>query len=148
MGNFDSRWNQQEIDILKILWPSSSQDAILAAFPGRTWKAIAHQAYYQGWYRVPGSSKHTPRRSWEEDEDTIARQLYEAGTPISEIATKMNRSETAIIQRAWEKGWRRQTDSGYLQKIEQNPEVSKRVSSGTTIGGRSRNVLGHCMNWE
>jgi len=52
-----------------MLWPNASQDTIIAAFPGRTWKAIAHQAYNQGWRRTPNLCNQTPRRRWEPDEE-------------------------------------------------------------------------------
>jgi DNA invertase Pin-like site-specific DNA recombinase len=148
IGNLESRWNQQDKDLLKMLWPSSSRDTIFAAFPVRTWKALAHQAYKQGWHRPSGSSKHTSRRSWEPDEEEKARQLFESGTPISDIASNIGRSYTAVLQRSWGKGWQRphsgqRTAVAELLKTNQNPEVSKGISSGTTNGGRSILIMIH-----
>jgi DNA invertase Pin-like site-specific DNA recombinase len=141
IGNLESRWNQQERDLLKMLWPSSSLDAVLAAFPGRTRKSIAHQAYKQGWHRARGSSKHTPRRQWASNEDDKAKRLYEAGTPITDIASNVGRSYTAVLQRSWAKGWQRPNSDQRMTVAEssntnQNPEVSKRVSSGSVFGGQ------------
>jgi hypothetical protein len=135
-GNRESHWTREELDILEKVWSNAPQNAILAELPGRTWKAISHQAYKQRWHRDHGSSNHTPRRSWESDENDRVRQLYEVGIPISEIVSRTHRSYTAIQQRAWEKGWKRPDDSGDLQKIKQNPEVSKRITSGIVFGGQ------------
>ncbi len=140
-GNLESWWNQQEKDLLKILWPSSSREAIVAALPSRTWKAIAHQAYNQGWLRTPKSCNQTPRRRWEPDEECEVKQSYEAGTPVTDIATSVGRSYTAVQQRAWEKKWQRplsiqRTVSGNNQ----NPEVSKRITSGLVFGGQVTTV--------
>ncbi|MFC1979896.1 hypothetical protein ACFLVS_03420 [Chloroflexota bacterium] len=106
-GNSESRWKTEEFDILKKLWPNCSREMILANLPGRTWKAIAHQAYNLGLLRVPELSNHTPRRRWKPNEEDKVKQLYEACTPITEIATSVDRSQTAILQRAWEKKWQR-----------------------------------------
>ncbi len=134
-GNPESRWIEQEKDLLKMLWPDASQDMIIAAFPGRTWKAIAHQAYNQGWRRIPNSCNQTPRRRWESDEEHKAKQLYETGTPTPDIASKLGRSCSAVLQRAWEKRWPR-------PNANQKPTVPNRVSSGLVFGGQVRYARG------
>lgn len=144
--NLESLWKTEEFDILKKLWPNSSRETILAKLPGRTWKAIAHQAYNLGLRRSPELSNHTPRRRWEPNEEDKAKQLYEAGTPITDIASNIGRSYTAVLQRFWEKGWKRPHSGQRIAVTEfsgtnQNPEVSKGISSGTTIGGRVTSQL-------
>jgi len=140
-GNHESRWKIEEFDILKKLWPNSSRETMLEKLPGRTWKAITHQAYNLGLRRSPQLSNHTPRRRWESNEDDRARQLYEAGTPITDIASKVGRSYTAVLQRSWEKGWRRplsgqRVDVTKLSSTNQNPTVPKRITSGLLFGGQ------------
>jgi len=141
-GNPESRWNKEEIGILIKLWAKSSQEDILAKLPGRTWKAIAHQAYNLGLRRSPELSNHTPRRRWEPTEEHEVKKNYEAGSPIADIALSVSRSQTAVLQRAWEKGWQRpNTDrretSIEFQSIKQNPKVTNGISSGLVFGGRS-----------
>ena len=77
-----------------------SSITILALFP-LTWKAITHQANKQGWKKAPTPSNHTPRRRWEPVEERKANQLYEAGSPVLDIAYVLGRSYSAILQRAW-----------------------------------------------
>ncbi len=118
----------------------------MAKLPERTWKAVAHQAYNLGLRRAPESSNHTPRRRWGPNEEDKARQLYEAGTPITDIASNVGRSYTAVLQRSWEKGWQRPDSDqrmavSELSGTNQNPEVSKRITSGTITGGRSGSLL-------
>ena len=142
-GNSVSLWTVQEKDILKMLWESASQDTIKAALPERTWKSIAHQAYNLGLRRTPESSNHTSRRRWEASEEHEVKKNYEAGSPIADVAASFSRSQTAVLQRAWEKSWRRpNTDrretSTESQSIKQNPKVTNGISSGLLFGGQVR----------
>jgi hypothetical protein len=45
------------------------------------------------------------RRRWTEQEETQVQSLLNVGTPFSEIAFKLNRSQEAIMQRATSKEW-------------------------------------------
>jgi len=142
-GNSVSLWTVQEKDLLKTLWPSASQETIRAALPERTWKSIAHQAYNLGLRRSPELSNHTPRRRWEPDEEYEIKKNYEAGSPIADIAASVSRSQTAVLQRAWEKGWRRfNTDMKETltesQSMKQNSKVTNGSSSGLVFRGQVR----------
>lgn len=140
-GNRGSSWVKEELEHLKILWPNTAQEIILSLLPRRTWKAIAHQAHKLGLRRSPELSNHTPRRRWDPNEEDKARQLFEAGTPITDIVSNVNRSYTAILQRSWGKGWQRPHSNkrivvAALPSTIQNPEVSKSITSGTPFGGQ------------
>jgi len=142
-GNRESHWKIEEFDILKKLWPNSSRETMLEKLPGRTWKAITHQAYSLGLQRSSELSNHTPRRRWESSEEDRTRQLYEAGTPITDIASKAGRSYTAVLQRSWEKGWQRPLSDQRMAVTEcpntkQNLEVPKRITSGLLFGGQAK----------
>jgi len=141
-GIRESRWTEEEKDILRMLWPSDSPDMILAALPGRTWKAIANQSSRQGLPRAVRSSNCVSRRRWDPDQDRNAKRLYETGTPVPDIASRLGRSHSAILQRAWESGWQRPvSDRGVavrgLCDAKQNPKVVNGVTSGTITGGWS-----------
>jgi len=147
-GNRESHWTKEELGNLKKLWADSTQDKILKTFLGRTWKAIAHQAYKQGLYRTRSLSNRTPRRHWNPDEEDRTKQLYEQGTSITDIASNVGRSYTAVLQRSWEKGWQRShlnqsMTITALSSSNQNPEVSKRVTSGLVFGGQAKSIRGH-----
>ena len=69
------------------------------------------------------------------------RELYEVGAPITDIASSVGRSYTAVLQRGWEKGWYRQCSYPKeavteFSNIKQNPEVSKRINYGLLYGGQ------------
>ena len=144
-GTRESRWTEGELETLKKLWPNSSRETMLRKLPGRTWKAVTHQAYNLGLRRASESSNHTPRHRWEPNEEDKARELYEAGTAINDIASNVGRSYTAVLQRSWEKSWQRPHSNERMATTEllganQNPEVSKRFSSGLVFGGRVKGV--------
>ena len=142
-GIRESHWTEEEKDILTMLWPSDSPDMILAALPGRTWKAIANQSSRQGLPRAVRSSNHVSRRRWDPDQDHNAKRLYETGTPVPDIASRLGRSHSAILQRAWESGWQRPvSDRGVavrgLCDAKQNPKVVNGVTSVPVFGGQVR----------
>jgi hypothetical protein len=140
-GNRESHWSVEELAVLKKLWSATPQDKIMAALPQRTWKAIAHQAYNLGLKRTCGPFNQTPRCRWEPSEESKARQLYEVATPVPVIASEFGRTCSAVLQRAWEKGWRRPISDQRMTVTEfsstnQNPEVSKSICSGLLFGGQ------------
>ena len=141
MGNRESHWSVEELAVLTKLWPATPQDKVVAALPQRTWKAIAHQAYKLGLKRMCGPSNQTSRRRWKPDEEERTKQLYEKGASITDIASNVGRSYTAVLQRSWEKGWQRSHLNQSMTVTEvssssQNPEVSKRITSGLVFGGQ------------
>ena len=42
------RWNHEELAILKEHFPNASHEDLMRLLPGRTWRAIGHQAEIQG----------------------------------------------------------------------------------------------------
>ena len=139
MGNRESHWTEKELGILRELWSCAAQQEIVAALTGRTWKSIAHQAYKQGWRRTPVSLNHVSQRRWQIDKEHEGRRLYEEGVPVPDVALKLGKTCSALLQRAWEKGWRRPNvaqKSGLTDacNTNQNPEVSKRITSGPVFG--------------
>ncbi|MFC2002623.1 hypothetical protein ACFLV4_01570, partial [Chloroflexota bacterium] len=140
-GNRESHWSVEELAVLKKLWFATPQDKIMAALPQRTWKAIAHQVYNLGLKRAHASPERSQRRRWQSEEELKGRQFYEEGIPVLDIASKQGRTCSAVLQRAWEKGWRRPDQAQDLVLIDsreanQNPEVSKSICSGLVFGGQ------------
>jgi len=96
----EKRWQPHEDDLLKMLWPSSSKQAILAAFPDRSWRAIAERALRLGVHRKRDPYRQGAAKHWTEDEKAKLTQLYEAGVPILDIATELGRRQSAIVSKA------------------------------------------------
>ena len=45
------RWNNEELAILKESYPNAPREDIMRLLPGRTWRAIVHQAEIEGVHR-------------------------------------------------------------------------------------------------
>ena len=96
----DMRWTQEEDKLLTVLYPSSSTDVVLAAFPNRSWNAISARAFKLALRRE--RQYHPPQdwRPWTPQEDEKLRASYEAGIALLEIARELDRSINAIETRA------------------------------------------------
>ena len=128
------------MEILKKLWSNSDQETILAHLPGRSWKAISHQANNLGLRRSIKSSNHTPRR-WNHYEEDRVKQPCEAGVSLNDIGSSVDRNYAEVLKRARERGWQRQHSEPTRAVTEvlgrnQNPKDSKRIASGIVLGGQ------------
>ena len=96
----DKLWTQEEESLLEMLWSSSTPDIIQAAFPTRSWHAIGQKALGKGLKRpwVKKNSRSGPR--WTTEDDRRLRKLYTKEVSIHEIASKLGRSEGAVMTRA------------------------------------------------
>ena len=105
-------------------------------------KANTHKAHDKGLKRMQRQAIPITRRHWGEEDDRKGKELYEAGTPVAAIASDLNRSYGAILQRARKKGWQQNISDGLTAKgspsiVKQNPKVSNEMTSGTPYGGRA-----------
>ena len=92
----EKRWQGQEDDLMRMLWPSASWDALIAAFPGSTPAAINQRASrlrltrrYQRKYPVIG-------RPWTDEDKEQLRELYGKGVRVEEIADKLDRTGQSV----------------------------------------------------
>ena len=118
----------------------------MAAISERTWSSIRHQAQTVRLKRATYTYNRVPRCRWSTKDEDKAREDYEAGVPIIEISAALQRSYSAIMQRASEKGWKRPVNkvgegSDLLPSVKQRPMVSKGVSSGLLFGEQT--ILRH-----
>ena len=95
----EKRWREDEDNLLRILWPSSSWEALLAALPERTRLSITMRAgrlrlSRQGMRKAPENS-----RVWTQAENSLLKELYAKGVSIKEIATKLGRTDGATETR-------------------------------------------------
>jgi len=96
---YEKRWRKEEDDLLRMLWPSASWDALFAALPERTRLSLSMRACKlrlsrQGKRKTPENSK-----PWTETDNNLLKDLYIKGVSINEIATKLARTEGAIEAR-------------------------------------------------
>jgi hypothetical protein len=98
-------WAEEENKLLEKLWRDAPLKAVLEALPERTLSAIRNHARRLDLKRQRKTSSAKIRRRWTRQEEARAQELYKRGTPFSEIATMLNRTHNAIMQRAISKKW-------------------------------------------
>ncbi|MBE0415298.1 MAG: hypothetical protein IBX36_01990 [Dehalococcoidia bacterium] len=116
-GSRDKRWADEEDKLLKMLWPSSSREAVQAALPNRSWKSIGCHAHYLKLRRERSSPQSSPQKRWRPEEETRAKAMYEAGISLADIVAELGRNHTAILNKACKQGWHR-PESAKWQKAQ------------------------------
>lgn len=106
-GSRDKHWTEEEDKILKMLWPSSSREAVQGALPNRSWKSITCHAHFLKLRRERHSPQPSPQRHWKPEEEAEAKTMYEAGISLAYIAAQLDRNSTAILNKACKQGWHR-----------------------------------------
>lgn len=70
-------WSDEEVDLLRALWPSASKTCVVSSFPQRTWESLSCKARSLGLKRkhMLGDETERPRRSrkprWEVKSNTV-----------------------------------------------------------------------------
>jgi hypothetical protein len=106
-GSRDCRWTKEEEALLRMLWPSSSKEAVQAALPNRSWKSIGCHAHCLKLRRQRGSPQISPQKHWSPEEEAKAKAMYEAGVSLADIVAELGRNRTAILNKACKQGWHR-----------------------------------------
>ena len=96
----DKRWQPEEDNLLRILWPTATWETLLAALPSRTRESINQRSsrLKAKRPRIVTSFKTGPL--WSNEEANQLRELYTKGVSTAEIAKKLGRSELATKVRA------------------------------------------------
>ena len=96
----EKRWQPEEDKLLTMLWPSSSREAVIAAFPARSWGSISERAsrlkLKRQWMRNAAKGL----RIWTSEDEAYILDMYTNGAKTHEIARKLGRTERAILGRA------------------------------------------------
>jgi DNA invertase Pin-like site-specific DNA recombinase len=96
----EKKWQMEEDSLLKMLWPSSSLEAIMAALPGRTWGSLHNRASLLKLKRQRTYTRTENGRTWTNKDDRQLKRLYLSEMSINEVARSLNRSEGAVVRRA------------------------------------------------
>jgi hypothetical protein len=135
-SKLERRWTEEEIELLKQVYQSSSEEELLEAFPGRSWKGIAMKAY-----RLGLSRDHSPNkwRRWSREDDKNLITYYESNDSLEKTAEKLGRSVYGVRARMRIKGLTRPKES--IKKF--TWEISHLISpqqSSTTARNRGRGI--------
>lgn len=101
-SKLERRWSEEEDGLLRMMYPSSSPDVLMAALTNRSWKAITLRAQRLDLRRVKSSSNRWQK--WTREEDKQLSQLYRDGIKYEEIARVLRRSETSVATRVRDRG--------------------------------------------
>jgi DNA invertase Pin-like site-specific DNA recombinase len=93
-------WRSEDVSLLKVLWPSSSREVIMAAFPGRTWVAICQKAGSLTINRKTVRGAIQKGRRWTEEEKKRLKELYSSEASVDNIARDLQRSRQTVIGKA------------------------------------------------
>ena len=95
----ERHWTNEQDNLLHTLWPTSTKEVLLAAFPDRNWRGITSRARKLGLMRkVRLYPSHW--EPWTASDDTRLAELYTTETPVDIIAAELGRSVQAIASRA------------------------------------------------
>jgi len=141
------RWTGEEDSLLRVLWPTSTKDVLLATLPNRKWRAITTRARKLGLARRV--RLYPPRwQPWTAEDDARLADLYRTEMPVEAIAGELGRSILAVAGRACllkinrpkearflnrELFWEVQNFYG-LEKVSPSAPPSPNASSGQNTG--------------
>lgn len=101
-SKLEKRWTTEEDALLKMMYPSSSVDALLAALPDRSWKAINIRAIRLKLSRKKGNN--IQRRPWSREDDERLELCCQQGMQPKKIAYALGRPISSIAARICQKG--------------------------------------------
>lgn len=93
-------WRSEEDSLLRMLWPSSSQETLIAAFPGRSLSAINQRASKLKVNREWVRTNTQIGRPWTKEDKEQLSELYANEVSVSEIGRKLERSKGAVTSMA------------------------------------------------
>jgi hypothetical protein len=99
-----------------MLWPSSSPESILAAFPGRTWRAIGLRAWRLKINRERVRLGIEKGRRWTNEDKEKLKELYCKEANVEDIARELQRSRATITSMAHIMGLSRPKELRYRRR--------------------------------
>lgn len=136
-GSREKRWSEQKLALLRMLWPLSNKEVILAALPERSWSAIGERALRLRLNRKRDLYRQGASRHWTEGEKSRLTQLYQAGISVPDIAGELGRGQRAIVGKASKLKLKRPSEVKWKQS---KPTWSERIE---TFNGSKQECLKH-----
>lgn len=95
----DRWWTEEQDRILRRLWPAASREEMMAALPGREWRAIQSRA---GNLKLSRKVREYPLhwKPWTAEDDARLAELY-VKEPTNIVAAKLGRGLQSVNGRAW-----------------------------------------------
>jgi len=146
------RWQPEEEDLLRMLWPSSSQEALLAAFPDRSLASIMMRASVLKIKRPWKRSQQSTGPRWTEKEKKQLKELYAKEMDRAVIQRKMGREWGAIVVMAHKLGIVRPKELRYQKDepawetvinnvVQASSSPKRRLSLSSGAGNTTRSGL-------
>ena len=101
-SRLENRWTKEEEELLRMMYPLSSADTLIAALSSRSWKAITLRAHRLKLIRKRSSNSQW--RHWTQEDDTQLQHYCQEGMKLQEIAAELARSEYSVMTRIRDKG--------------------------------------------
>ena len=98
--NKEKYWKPEEDNLLRMLWPSASWDALKAALPDKSPDAINQRASRLKVKRPRIMTSFETGPVWSKKDEGLLRELYLRGEGTTSIAARLGRSEHAVKARA------------------------------------------------
>jgi DNA invertase Pin-like site-specific DNA recombinase len=96
-SKLERRWTAEEDGLLKMMFPSSTADIVMAALANRTWKAIRLRAWRLGLKRKKNLTNQM--RRWTAEENAQLEQHCQDGLSYEEISDRMNMPVDSVARR-------------------------------------------------
>jgi hypothetical protein len=109
-------WRKEEEDLLRMLWASSSREAVMAAFPGRSWASLNQKASALKINRQRVHGATAQGRRWTKEDREKLKELYVSAASIEDIAVELQRSPQSIATVANAMGLARPKELRYRRR--------------------------------
>jgi DNA invertase Pin-like site-specific DNA recombinase len=133
-------WTEAEDKLLRMLFPGSPQEVVLAALPGRSWKSIVLKAARLNLKRRKRTSTVAREKPWTEDEDSRLKLGIETGSTPTWLASELNKSLSSVSKRIKTEGLKRFPVPGSGRR-QVRWEVQNLNPHQELPSGRSRGIL-------
>ena len=97
-------WTNDEIELLRRLWPSEPSRSLVKAFSGRNWTSIKVKAHRMGLRRRCREDRKMRRRRWQPWEESLIREAASGAITVDDVVSQTGRSYRTIYWKAWRMG--------------------------------------------
>lgn len=113
-------WSEEEVSILKEHFGTTVRSELLPLLPNRTWRQILRKGKKLGLERPKSLEERVRKGLYSPEEDAVIRQYYDGEISLSEMLTRLNRTEWSIRRRAAYLGLKKKYRAATWEWVEAN----------------------------